>query len=276
MCRCRVTRTSHTRSLSARWTVPPSGTWRQRCWFLGASFLWGCLGTLCLRGEDERKFFLGMHRGWYSVFLCAAQGTRNGLSAWAGVISLVMRLSQSVSWESGKCRIRSNTCADDPLIAFRGNQYHVQHSAASLILLWLCLEFLFAYGKGALGSSVVWIGPRISLLFFDPLTWRSVRNVLASSVVSPSKPREATCGQKKAASFFSWKNAQRSRLSSVFGAVGRGACVARRFRCTAELYLATPNCASVVMDPEPSGQIPWSMLRRFWLDTFVGCPRQWR
>ena len=49
----------------------------------------------------ERRFFVGSLRGRYYVFLRAAQGSRNGPLAWAGVVSLVQRLVQSLFWESG-------------------------------------------------------------------------------------------------------------------------------------------------------------------------------
>ena len=42
------------------------------------------------------------------------------------------------------------------------SQSHIRYAASSLILLWLGLEFSLAFKKGALGSSVVWIGLKIS------------------------------------------------------------------------------------------------------------------
>ena len=75
----------------------------------------------------EHRFFVGRLRGKFYVFLRAAQGSRNGPLAWAGVISLVMRLVQAVFWDYGRCPLRINTYVDDPLAMVRGTQSERRH-----------------------------------------------------------------------------------------------------------------------------------------------------
>ena len=70
---------------------------------------------------SERRFFVGKLRSRYFVFLRAAQGSRNGPLAWAGVVSLAIRLVQACLWEGGECPARINTYVDDPLTVVRGH-----------------------------------------------------------------------------------------------------------------------------------------------------------
>jgi hypothetical protein len=107
---------------------------------------------------EERRFFVGQLRGKFYVFLRAAQGSRNGPLAWAGVISLVMRLVQAVFWERGVCPVRLNTYVDDPLAMIRGTVAERRRLIAMLILLWRALGLPLAFSKGCLGRSVGWIG----------------------------------------------------------------------------------------------------------------------
>jgi hypothetical protein len=107
---------------------------------------------------DERRFFVGMLRGKLYVFLRAAQGSRNGPLAWAGVISLVMRLVQAVFWEYGRCPLRLNTYVDDPLCIIRGTLKERRWKVCLLVLLWRALGLPLAFKKGCLGTGVSWIG----------------------------------------------------------------------------------------------------------------------
>jgi hypothetical protein len=107
---------------------------------------------------EERRFFVGMLRGKFYVFLRAAQGSRNGPLAWAGVISLVMRLVQSVFWEGGLCPLRLNTYVDDPLCMIRGTGPERRTRICVLVLLWRALGLPLSFKKGCLGSGVTWIG----------------------------------------------------------------------------------------------------------------------
>jgi hypothetical protein len=107
---------------------------------------------------EERKFFVGMLRGKLYVFLRAAQGSRNGPLAWAGVISLVMRLVQSVFWEYGRCPLRLNTYVDDPLCVIRGTRQERHMKICLLVLLWRALGLPLAFQKGCRGTGVAWIG----------------------------------------------------------------------------------------------------------------------
>ena len=63
-----------------------------------------------------------MSGGKFYVDLRAAQGSRDGLLVRVGVISLVMRISQSVFWEARKVRTRIKTYVDDPLTYVCSNQ----------------------------------------------------------------------------------------------------------------------------------------------------------
>ncbi len=103
---------------------------------------------------EERRFFVGRLRGTLCVFLRAAQGSRDGPLAWAGVISLVMRLVQAVFWEYGKCPLRLNTYVDDPICVVRGTPEQRRRRIAGLFLLWRALGLPLAFRKGALGQSV--------------------------------------------------------------------------------------------------------------------------
>ena len=76
----------------------------------------------------ERQFFVGIHRGRYYTYLRAAQRSRNGLWLGAGVISSVRRLSQSLFWDSGRCRTRINAYVDEPLTLMRGSQCYMRYA----------------------------------------------------------------------------------------------------------------------------------------------------
>ena len=106
----------------------------------------------------ERKYFVGRLRGRYYVFLRAAQGSRNGPLAWAGVVSLVLRLVQAAFFDRGACPLRLNTYVDDPIAVVRGTRSSRQHLVAEFILLLRALGFPLAFIKGQLGPVVDWIG----------------------------------------------------------------------------------------------------------------------
>ena len=107
---------------------------------------------------EERRFFVGKIRGRFYVILRAAQGSRNGPLSWAGVISLVMRIVQSVFWEFGRCPLRLNTYVDDPLCMIRGTRRERRQRICFLVLLWRALGLPLSLRKGCLGSGVAWIG----------------------------------------------------------------------------------------------------------------------
>lgn len=112
--------------------------------------------------KAERRFFVGRHRGKFYVFMRAAQGSRNGPLAWAGVISLVMRLTQGMFWDAGRCPVRLNTYVDDPLTVIRGTSPRRRALVALLVLTWRSLGLDLAFDKGALHESVDWIGQTVS------------------------------------------------------------------------------------------------------------------
>ena len=86
---------------------------------------------------SERRFFVGKLRSRYFVFLRAAQGSRNGPLAWAGVVSLAIRLVQACLWRN--------------------------YLVACLVLLFTALGFPLSFRKGSRGTSVDWIGLNLSV-----------------------------------------------------------------------------------------------------------------
>ena len=112
---------------------------------------------------SERRFFVGKLRSRYFVFLRAAQGSRNGPLAWAGVVSLAIRLVQACLWEGGKCPARINTYVDDPLTVVRGTETRRNYLVACLVLLFTALGFPLSFRKGSRGTSVDWIGFNLSV-----------------------------------------------------------------------------------------------------------------
>ena len=111
----------------------------------------------------ERRFFVGKLRSRYFVFLRAAQGSRNGPLAWAGVVSLAIRLVQACLWEGGVCPARINTYVDDPLTVVRGTETRRNYLVACLVLLFTALGFPLSFRKGSRGTSVDWIGLNVSV-----------------------------------------------------------------------------------------------------------------
>ena len=112
---------------------------------------------------SERRFFVGKLRSRYFVFLRAAQGSRNGPLAWAGVVSLAIRLVQACLWEGGECPARINTYVDDPLTVVRGTETRRNYLVACLVLLFTALGFPLSFRKGSRGTSVDWIGLNLSV-----------------------------------------------------------------------------------------------------------------
>ena len=97
---------------------------------------------------SERRFFVGKLRSRYFVFLRAAQGSRKGPLAWAGVIPLAIRLVQACLWEGGECPARINTYVDDPLTVVRGTEIRRNNLVACLVLLFTALGFPLSFRKG--------------------------------------------------------------------------------------------------------------------------------
>ena len=119
---------------------------------------------------SERKHFVGMARGKFYVFARAAQGSRNGPLAWAAVISVVMRLSQSLfaaplgdATRRSPEDVRMQLYVDDPAIALRGSDEVRDHNIAKLALCWLVLGLPLAFAKARRGRSVPWIGCQLSI-----------------------------------------------------------------------------------------------------------------
>ena len=112
---------------------------------------------------SERRFFVGKLRSRYFVFFRAAQGSRNGPLAWAGVVSLAIRLVQACLWEGGECPARINTYVDDPLTVVRGTETRRNYLVACLVLLFTALGFPLSFRKGSRGTSVDWIGLNLSV-----------------------------------------------------------------------------------------------------------------
>ena len=109
---------------------------------------------------SERRFIVGKLRSRYFVFLRAAQGSRNGPLAWAGVVSLALRLVQACWWEGGECPARINTYVDDPLTVAETRRNNL---VACLVLLFTALGFPLSFRKGSRGTSVDWIGLNLSV-----------------------------------------------------------------------------------------------------------------
>ena len=112
---------------------------------------------------SERRFFVGKLRSRYFVFLRAPQGSRNVPLAWAGVVSLAIRLVQACLWEVGECLARTNTYEDDPLTVVRGTETRRNNLVACLVLLFTALGFRLSFRKGSRGTSVDWIGLNLSV-----------------------------------------------------------------------------------------------------------------
>ena len=106
----------------------------------------------------ERRYFVGKLRGFFYVFLRSAQGSRNGGLAWAGVISIVLRMTQAMFWLRGTKPVRLNTYIDDPLISLRGDKATRDLHIAMIVILWRALGFPLSFDKAKRGVKVPWIG----------------------------------------------------------------------------------------------------------------------
>ena len=118
----------------------------------------------------ERKYFVARVRGYYLIFMRAAQGSRNGPLAWAGVASLLMRVSQAIFAGAGTRRfgklaadVRLQTYVDDPIVVAQGTEDARMRKFCALALLWRVLGFRVAFKKARLGRRVLWIGVTLIL-----------------------------------------------------------------------------------------------------------------
>ena len=174
----------------------------------------------------ERRFFVGKLRSRYFVFLRAAQGSRNGPLAWAGVVSLAIRLVQACLWEGGVCPARINTYVDDPLTVVRGTETRRNYLVACLVLLFTALEFPLSFRKGSRGTSVDWIGltvsvhPRVVHLTITEARVKELRDLADEALVRnlvTKKWLRSFAG--KASSFASILIFWRPFLRSIWGAL---------------------------------------------------------
>ena len=174
----------------------------------------------------ERRFFVGKLRSRYFVFLRAAQGSRNGPLAWAGVVSLAIRLVQACLWEGGVCPARINTYVDDPLTVVRGTETRRNYLVACLVLLFTALGFPLSFRKGSRGTSVDWIGltvsvqPRVVHLTITEARVKELRDLAEEALVRnlvTKKWLRSFAG--KASSFASILIFWRPFLRSIWGAL---------------------------------------------------------
>ena len=115
----------------------------------------------------ERRFFVGAAAGKLWAYRRAAQGSRNGPLAWAGPVSVLMRLTQGMlGGLSGSTppRARGQLYVDDPAFALLGTVAARDEMVACIVLFWRLLGFPLSLAKAKRGKMVVWIGCELEVL----------------------------------------------------------------------------------------------------------------
>ena len=117
---------------------------------------------------SEQRFFTAMLGGRYLIFRRTAQGSRTAPLTFAAIMALATRFQQSlllnnhlqsVVWQDG----RMETYVDDPWLAVKGKQSEIQEVISTVLINWELMGFPIAYHKALSGTSLVWIGMRISI-----------------------------------------------------------------------------------------------------------------
>ena len=141
------------------------------CWKLYVSGIpWSDFSLLTLRTPfwqillqvEERKFFCAKFRGKYLRYLInerLAQGSRNAPLAWCRFIALISRITASVFAADP---FQLQTFVDGPSVTVGGAPEAVDELIAAFILFWMILGLRLAFPKAQRGSSMIWIGARLS------------------------------------------------------------------------------------------------------------------
>ena len=120
----------------------------------------------------ERKYFVGIFKGKYLIYLRTAQGSRGAPVTWAAVFGLICRCVQSMFFTpcgSGRCSHDTSlqVYVDDPWAAVVGDMAKRDRSMAACIVCWRILGINLAFAKAQRGASVDWIGCSISVQSSD-------------------------------------------------------------------------------------------------------------
>lgn len=124
---------------------------------------------------EERRFFVGMLRGKYLVYLRTAQGSRGAPLSWAAVFGLICRCVQSLFFKGtfaitsrAKFSVDLQVYVDDPWAVVSGTDAQRERSLSLMILTWRVIGVKLAFSKARRGPRVDWIGA--SLHIEDSLT----------------------------------------------------------------------------------------------------------
>jgi hypothetical protein len=146
--------------------------------------------------HDERRYFVGKHKGRYIVNERVTQGSVNGPTIWGRMAALLGRLVQGLVDDLGGV---IHTYVDDPIVILRGTTAERRRAVATVVAAWLALGLDLAFSKGQVGFTVDWIGlhlvvgnteviASIKQDFLDELR-KDVESTMQSNVVSIKKVR---------------------------------------------------------------------------------------
>ena len=108
---------------------------------------------------QERRFFCFKYKAKYVVFERLAQGSRNAPLAWCRFIGMISRITAAVMADDP---FQLQTFVDDPLVISSGTTDTIKECVASFIALWLIVGLKSAFKKAQFGTTIVWIGARLT------------------------------------------------------------------------------------------------------------------
>ena len=108
---------------------------------------------------EERRYFVVMHRGKYTVFLKTTQGSRGAPLTWARLAALVARFTQAVI---GTATARISTYVDDPIVVSVAPKNQRDKTFAMVLLLWSALDLPLSLTKAVRGFTVSWTSAKFT------------------------------------------------------------------------------------------------------------------
>ena len=108
---------------------------------------------------QERRFFCFKYKAKYVVFERLAQGSRNAPLAWCRFIGMISRITAAIMADDP---FQLQTFVDDPLVISSGTTDTIKECVASFVALWLIMGLKFAFKKAQFGTTIVWIGARLT------------------------------------------------------------------------------------------------------------------
>ena len=111
--------------------------------------------------ECERRFACGKVGDRYICFKSLCMGGKSAPNIWGRFAAAIGRVVASIMPSAEQ---RTEIYVDDPLLCARGSRARRTHLFTVALLAITVLGFPMSWGKGVLGTDVVWIGARLAVV----------------------------------------------------------------------------------------------------------------